>query len=86
MCYAWTNDQNSCDNVGAFLQIAAMIASLNANMEVLKKAVNSIYSLIDSFNKQWVNMAKFGLSSKFIINQKIAGPNNKKNIRFLIME
>ena len=86
MCYARANDQNSCNNVGVFLQIEAMIPSLNANMEVLKKAGNSIYSFIDSFNKQWVNMAKFGPSGKFKINQKIERPNNKKNIRFLIME
>lgn len=86
MCYAGAIDQNSCDNVTTFLQIATIITSLNANMEVLKKAVNSIYSFIDSFNKQWVNMAKFGPSSKFKINKKIARPNNKKNIRFRIME
>ena len=39
LCYARVNEQNNCDKVGAFLQIAAMIASLNANMEVLKKSL-----------------------------------------------
>ena len=81
-CYEGTNDQNSCDNVGAFLQLTAITASLHANIKLIIQAISAKYKFIDSFNQQWVNIAKFGLSSRFKINQKIIRPNNNKKHKY----
>ena len=77
-CYTGADNKNSCNNEGAYLQIAAIAAALNANIKTLIESINSIYNFIDAFNQQWVNFAKFGPNSRFKINQKIIRPKNKK--------
>lgn len=81
-CHTGADDKTSCDNVGAFLQIAAITASLNANIKLICQAISAIYNFIDAFNQQWVNMAKFGPSSRFKINQKIIRPNTKTKHKY----
>ena len=76
-CYNGANDKDGCDNMGAFLQIASITAALNTNMKAVIKTISAIYKFIDNFNQQWVNIAKFGPSSRFKINQKIVRPKAK---------
>ena len=45
-CHTGADDKSSCDNVGAFLQIAAITASLNANIKLICQAISAIYYFI----------------------------------------
>ena len=81
-CYIGANDNNSCDNFGAFLQITAITASLHANIQLISNAISAIYKFLESFNQQWVNMAKFGPNSRFKINQKIIRPQAKTKHKY----
>lgn len=81
-CMKAANNKDNCMNNGAFLQLAAITISLYHNLADVTSALNKAVDYINSFNKQWVNMAKFGPSGKFKINQRISRNNKAKDHKF----